>query len=73
VIPPCPLTFNADDKGVPLSVKIQGCDIKVRKIVDSLTITSHWGQGHFSTRVHYDCLMSKGLRITLFQNLKSGL
>ena len=67
-IPLCPLAVKADDDGIPISVNIQGQWIQVRDVVDSWVIDNERSPGQASTRMYYECLVSKRLRITIFQD-----
>ncbi len=72
-IPVCPMVINADHYNVPVSVNIQGQCIEVRSVVDRWLVDNKWRSGQAIRRMYYECLMSKGLRITVFQDLDSNL
>ena len=69
----CSLTVEADSAGAPVAVKLSGQWIPVREVVDRWKIDDEWVPGHAERKVFWDCLMSKRMRITVHQDLGSGL
>ena len=71
-IPMCPMAVNADQHNVPMSVNIRGQCIAVRSVVDRWLIENKWSSEQAIRLMYYECLMSKGLRITVYQDLDSN-
>ncbi|MDA0987952.1 MAG: hypothetical protein O2783_02205 [Chloroflexi bacterium] len=71
-IPMCPMDINANQYNVPMSVNIRGERIEVRSVVDRWLIENRWDSGQPARLMYYECLMSKGLRITVYQDMDSN-
>jgi hypothetical protein len=72
VIPMCQIAIIADQYNIPMFVNIRGERIEVRLVVDRWLIENRWGSGQPSRMMYYECLMSKGLRITVYQDMDSN-
>lgn len=72
VIPMCPMAVIADQYNIPMSVNIQGERIAVRSVVDRWLIENRWDSGQPARLMYYECLMSKWLRITVYQDMDSN-
>jgi hypothetical protein len=68
----CPLAVEADSAGLPVAIKLRGEWVEVKEVLDRWVIDDEWIPGQVIRRMHWECLMSKGLRMTVFEDIDSG-
>ena len=68
-----PLVVEADATGAPISLKLISQWIDIREVVDRWMIDEEWASGQTVRWMYWECLVSKGLRVVVHQDLDSVL
>ena len=69
---PTPMAVNADEDGIPTTLKLTGSWVEVESITDRWHIDDEWWREESVSRMYYECVVDHGLRMTVYQDLGSG-
>ena len=69
---PTPIAVNADEVGIPTTLKLKGRWVEVESIADRWRIDDEWWREESVSRMYYECVVDRGLRMTVYQDLGSS-
>ena len=69
---PCPLTVDADESGVPVTVALGGRRLAVEQVLDVWRIDDEWWREEVS-RLYYRLVLSDGRSVIVYCDLRREL
>ena len=69
---PHPVVVKAHADGTPKALKIRGRWVDVESVVDRWRIEDEWWREQPISRMYYECIVDKGLKVTVAQDLVTG-
>ena len=64
--------METGDDGAPVSLKLRGHRVTVESVADRWRIDDEWWRGRPVSRMYYECLVDRGLRVMVFRDLVTG-
>jgi hypothetical protein len=57
------------ENGTPTELKLRGRWLKVESVDDRWRIDDEWWRDEPVSRMYYECVVDRGIRVTVFQDL----
>ena len=70
---PVPLQVKADGHGLPTAVQLKRRWLRVESVADMWRIDDEWWRSDPVSRLYYQCLVDRGLRVTVFHVVRLGV
>ena len=64
--------MKTGDNEIPIAVKLRGRWLAVESVADRWRIDDEWWREQPVSRTYYECVVDQGLKVTVFQDIRSG-
>lgn len=66
------MPVKTGDNEIPIAVKLRGRWLAVESVADRWRIDDEWWREQPVSRTYYECVVDQGLKVTVFQDIRSG-